>query len=215
MQQATRHSQPFTHSISNLLGLVCVLYLLANVSFVFACGPERHLRQICSLAGPALSVAPIIPAITKPKAYLIALGNADRAEAVQLIYSFAWVSAIAVVILMMLVVGGATFCLSAAERKRAASFYEHHRQRARANEAQVQAGIAFLVSAAVLAFLDVFWGFYDFTGSSRVLNMVHLRDGDLFRMGFVWTLLLLLLMLAMLWGARRYVVKRSATTMVH
>jgi hypothetical protein len=186
----------FTHTLSYVLLSAVALYLISNVMFVMAC--TSHITRFdssdaCGIPRSLRFFADVVPAIYRPVKVLEQQGNHARAMLVAGTYSFAWLSGVAALLFMSI---SAMLTFALADDKALQRLHAHlaeSRKWAKPHERGLALKGTWVLSAVMLfLFADVYWGFYKFDGWSSRLNMVHVRNGDLYRLAIDWAFLLLL-----------------------
>lgn len=189
---------PFIHALSSGLLALAALYLVLNSAVVMTCNADGRLDSrvaVCRVAADAAVIVPYVPALRRPVAVLEQQGQAARAELVAAVYATSWIGALSTLALMLAVAALRALTVSTADCRHAC---DHSARRERAGGAggldQHKAGAALFVCIILFMFWEVYWGHYQFGGGySRTANMVDVRDGDLYRLGAFWALLLLFL----------------------
>ena len=129
------------------------------------------------------------------------------------VYSFNWISFILIFSLGLTITIFAINKLDIETIKGAKQYLdkeaEYYKQ-----TANVSAGAGFIYLAAVVAFSDSFFGFYDFTASNVLSNNVHVNDRDFYRVtivlsGFYLMLICVWVLQLNKWIDRRFAAEKS------
>lgn len=195
-------SAPFTHTLSYVLLGAIALYLLSNIAFVMACTSgvsSPASPDMCGIPRSLGFVAEVVPAIYRPVEVLEQQGNHARAMLVAGVYSFAWLSGVAVLLFMSISAMLAFALVDDKALRRLDAYVVERRKWAKPDESSLALKGTWLLSAVTLfLFTDVYWGFYKFDGWSSRLNRVHVRNGDFYRLAIDWSFLLLFAMVFVL-----------------
>ncbi len=208
-----KDQSPFTFVLSNVLLVMMAVFLVSNIAFVAGCVSASRTTgdDLCKISDTVESLGAVIPAIKRPVTFLHQTGNHERAELVGSVYSFAWASAIATAA-AMIVTALATAMLVGDDLRRASKAYFERMSRYRTLHERDQASKAMALVAliAILPFWDAFWGDFDFSESrppSLFTNIVHVRDGDLYRLSILLAFLLFFFILPLIVCARNIAFK--------
>jgi len=204
---------PFTFVLSNVLLVMVAIFLVSNIAFITGCVSASRTKgnDLCKISDTVESLGAAIPAIKRPVTFLHHAGNHERAELVGSVYSFAWASAIATAAAMIFAALATAMLVSDNSRRASKEYFERMNRHLTLRERdQASKGMALFALIAILPFWDAFYGDFDFSGSrppSLFTNIVHVRDGDLYRLSLLLAFLLFFFILPLIVCARNIVLK--------
>ena len=193
----TDHSeiQPVTHKLSHILFAIAFVYLLINLVVLAGCASRAVAEQssgICTVTKPFQFLENIISAIWRPVAYLEQHENHARAELVSRLYSFSWGSAVLAALLMIAVQIIFLRCLTETDRRATAEYLSKIRKEHPKDLAAL--GIRIIQFLTFFAFMEVFSGFLNMSGGSIISSAAHNQDVGLYRIGLLFSFLLMCFM---------------------
>jgi hypothetical protein len=153
----------------------------------------------------------VVPAISRPVRFLLENKQNYRADVVAYDYSFSWASALVAYSAMILL----TLILSLLANdndRRQLRMLERSMKRQFDGTTKMQGFAALLSMPMVYVFFEAFWGDFEFRGYRSLANMVHVRDSDLYKIGFYLFLFLFLSTGFLVWGAKKLALKNGSHT---
>jgi hypothetical protein len=199
--------QPYTHTLSNLLLSLILIYALLNFGFAHFLLDSQPFRQAIFETGLSKLLTQIgsyLPVVYRPVDWLVTRGNTERANLVTEAYSFAWLSAVLFALLMSLITIAYIHLLPDGMRKRAVDLFQAESRMLPLDEkATARFGRCLLAILALIVLFDAVVGTFAFEHWSSLSNMVQVRDRDFLRVALDLTFLLLLSLILFVGWAKK------------
>jgi len=174
--------KPFTHSLSGVLSVIAIIYLISNITFMVYCVPVLYNSTdsaVCKNPGIFRSLDNVIPAIWRPVNVFEQAGNYKQANIVRNVYEFSWGSALFFCVIMMLIALVWLAVLSGDAKRKNNIYWAAKRRSAKPEErAAAKRGIIALLGIELILFIDAFYGDHSFDKIRPFADRVYVLASD-------------------------------------